>query len=464
MEQSERENDPTASVDIENVMQEVRRQILQRRLPGQIDLPDKAAMLPPEYYEHLFRAGLAQSRLDVDLLVTRSSAPLVGPLIDRLRAKVHELVVFYVNRFAENQARVNNHLLQALGVLGRPEGEGRPDARYKTEWSALPSGGESEWATIDDVYACYHLLLGRVPDESGWDYWTSLVTNHYVTRAYLVDSFLNGHEFKAIHAQRNAPMLVELPDFRIYVRLNDNFIGAVIAREKRYEPHVTRVLTGLLSAGQTFVDVGANIGYFSLLAASRIGETGQVIAFEPNPVNCDLLRRSIAENGFEDVIALHPMAVAESKQTIHFSTAGVDSNGRVINPAEAAAEVVALPTVEAVALDEALAGVERLDVMKLDVEGAEARAWRGMQAVLARHSPVLLFEFSPTLLERTSEVDPAAFLEEVSRQYDLFIISPEGTTADKPDPVARVLEQHAASGLTHLDLLARPRRRVALTQ
>lgn len=457
MERSERDNDPDASVDIENVMQEVRRQILQRRLPGQIDLPDKASTLPPEYYEHLFRAGLAQSRLDVDLLVTHSSAPLVGPLIDRLRAKIHELVVFYVNRFAENQARVNNHLLQALSVLGRPEGESRPDTPYKTGWSALPPGDGNEWATADDVYTCYRLLLGRQPDESGWDYWTSLVSNHYVTRAYLVDSFLNGHEFKAIHAQRNAPMLVELPDFKMYVRLNDNFIGAVIAREKRYEPHVTRVLTGLLSAGQTFVDVGANVGYFSLLAASRVGAAGRVIAFEPNPANCDLLRRSIAANEFEGVIALHSVAVAESRQTIHFSTAGVDSNGRVINPAEAAAEVVALPTVEAVALDEALDGVERVDVIKLDVEGAEARAWRGMQAVLARHRPTLLFEFSPTLLERTSEVDPAAFLEEVSRQYDLFIITPEGATADKPDPVARIPEQHAASGLTHLDLLARPR-------
>lgn len=457
MERTEQKNESAASVDIENVMQEVRRQILQRRLPGQVDLPDRAAMLPPEYYEHLFRAGLAQSRLDIDLLVTRSSVPVVGPLVDRLRAKIHELVVFYVNRFADNQARVNTHLLQALSVLGRPEAESRPDARYKASMGVLSPGGASEWATVDDVYACYRLLLGREPDESGWDYWTRMVSNHYVTRAYLVDSFLNGHEFKAIHAQRNSPVLVELPGFNMYVRPNDNFIGAVIAREKRYEPHVTRVLTGLLAEGQTFVDIGANIGYFSLLAASLIGRAGCIIAFEPNPANCDLLHRSIAANGFEELIALHPLAVAESRQTIHFSTAGVGSNGRVINPAEAAAEVIALPTVEAVALDEALAGEERVDVIKLDIEGAEARAWRGMQAILARHKPVLLFEFSPTLLERTSEVDPVAFLEEVSRLYDLFIISPEGETADRPDSVARILEQHAASGLTHLDLLARPR-------
>lgn len=448
---------PAEAVDIENVMQEVRRQILERQLPGQIQLPRSATSLPPEYYEHLFRAGLAQSRLDVELLVTRSSAPLIGPLIDRLRVKVHELVVFYINMFSANQARVNKHMLEALSVLGQPVVDGKnPNYSYSERGgNALVS--DSEWATLDNIYACYHLLLGREPDERGWDYWSSLVKNHSITRAYLVDSFLSGHEFKAIQAERNNPVLVELPEFKMNVRLNDNFIGAMIAREKRYEPHVTHVLRSVLSPGHTFVDVGANIGYFSLLAASLVGSAGRVIAFEPNPANCELLRRSATANGFEKVIDLHPVAVAEQNQQLHFATAGIDSNGRVVNPAEAAAEVVPLPTVEAVALDDALASCDRVDVIKLDVEGAEARAWRGMQAIVHRHHPVLIFEFSPVLLRQTSEVDPAAFLAEVQSGYDLWIISPEGETATTPDGITAIIERQAASGLTHLDILARPR-------
>jgi FkbM family methyltransferase len=447
----------TETIDIENVMQEVRREILERRLPGQAYLPQSTAGLPPEYYEHLFRAGLAQSRLDVELLVTPSTVPLVGRLIDRLRVKVHELVVFYMNRFAANQAQVNDHLIQALSTLGRSEDEpaarsAAPGARY-----APPAAGER--ATPNDVYACYHLLLGREPDEAGWEYWSSLVTDHDVTRAYVVDSFLNGHEFKAIQAARNNPILIELDDFKMYVRRNDNFIGAVIAREKRYEPHVSRVLKSMLPRRGTFVDVGANIGYFSLLAAACVGPQGRVIAFEPNPANCDLLRRSLAANGFGAVIDVHAAAVAEEKGRIHFSTAGVDSNGRIVNPAEAAAEVVALPLVEVVTLDEALSGCDHVDVIKIDVEGAEARVWRGMGEVVGRHRPLLLFEFSPGLLRLTSQVEPAEFLADVQSEYDLFIISPEGKTAGRPDSATTIIERQAASGLTHLDLLARPRRK-----
>ena len=188
------------------------------------------------------------------------------------------------------------------------------------------------------------LLLDREPDQHGWEYWSGLVTRQHLTRAYLVDSFVNGHEFQAKQAERNTPLLVELPEFKMYVRLNDQFIGAAIARDKQYEPHVTRALRDTLGRGATFIDVGANIGYFALLAAKIVGPAGRVVAFEPNPANCDLLRRSIEANQF-GTITLHQNAVAEARQTIHFATAGIDSNGRMVNPAEAAAEVVALPTV-----------------------------------------------------------------------------------------------------------------------
>lgn len=454
MDRSESGEQSAEAVDIESVMQEVRRQILERQLPGQLHLPDKAASLPPEYYEHLFRAGLAQSKVDVDVLVTPSSVPLLGPLIDRLRVKVHELVIFYINRFAENQARVTHHMLQALAVLGRPENRtGAP--------GQLPAGqaGSSvprdDRATLDDVLAGYRLLLGREPDTSGWDYWSDLVMNQPVPRAFLVDTLLNSQEFKGLQADRFRPTLVELPDFKLYVRLNDISIGAGIARDKSYETHVSHVLEELLSPGMTFVDVGANIGYFSLLAAARVGPEGRVFAFEPNPANGELLRQSAAANGFEAIIDLRIAAVAEEAGMLRFVTPGVDSNGMIVGLNESAA--VDLPAVEAVTLDHALADCDRVDIIKMDIEGAEARAWRGMQSIIRRHRPVMLFEFSPTLLRRTSDVDPAAFLEDVRSEYDLYIISTNGAVAPRPDSVAAIVEQHAAAGLAHLDILARPR-------
>lgn len=444
-------------VKIEDVMQEVRRTIMQRQLPGQVQLPEAIKNLPTEYYEHLARAGLAQNKLEIDLLVTPSGAPLVGPLIDRLRVKVHELVMFYVNRFAANQARVNNHILQALSVLGDPSASD-PEAAAAMRRAGNVVSAESEWATVDDVYACYRLLLERRPDEAGLHYWTNLVANHHVLRGFMVDSFLNSVEFKEAQAGRNTPALVDLPGFRMYVRLNDNFIGAHIAREHSYEPHVSRVVSELLSEGDTFVDVGANIGFFAMLAASLVGPAGRVVAFEPNPANCDLLRRSIEANDFAGRVDLHPMAVAERRMQLHFVTPGIDSNGRLATSAEEAAEQSDLPAIEAVALDEALAGLERIDVIKMDVEGAEARAWQGMQAIIARHRPALVFEFSPILLRQTSGVDAAEFLAEVQSGYNLFIIPSDGKVGSRPDDIPAIMERYAALNVSHLDLLARPRR------
>ena len=152
-------------------------------------------------------------------------------------------------------------------------------------------------ATEPDVYYCYRLLLNREPDEDGWRYWSDLVNNHHISLQVLCDGFLNSYEFKKLTTERNKPQLIDLPTFKMYVRLNDHFVGGVIAQTKEYEPYVIKELERLLNPGDTFVDVGANIGYFTLLAAGKVGKKGKVIAFEPWPDNCQLLEKSIAENG-----------------------------------------------------------------------------------------------------------------------------------------------------------------------
>lgn len=453
------------AVDIEAVMQEIRRQIVARKMPGQERLPPVNKRLPPQFYEHLYQASLMQSQLGVKTDVTKTAVPLIGPAVDWLRGKFHQLVIFYINQVATQQAEINDHVLRALEALSEAvavAGEGGAAAPEAPEAAvgAAPRQ-DAVRATEDDVYYCYRLFLNREPDARGWQYWTHLVQKHHIALDYLVDSFLTGHEFQALRAERNRPQLVELPDFQIYVRSNDNFIGAAIARTHSYEPHVTRCLRRLLQPGHHFVDVGANIGYFALLAAAVVGPPGHVYAFEPNADNCALLRQSITANDFGARVTLWPNAVAEAAQSFHFATAGADSNGRIVNDAEAAEQAVALPTVEAVTLDEALHDAPRIDVVKIDAEGAEARVWQGMQAVVQRHRPTLVFEFSPALLRRTSLVEPQAFLSDVQAHYDLFVIGPDGELSAEAQTAAAIVQQHAAADATHLDLVARPRGRGA---
>lgn len=97
-------------------MQEIRQQILAQK--GE-QLPVRGDTLPPEYYEHLYEAGLIYDQLPVKIHVTKVNIPIVGGAVEWLRGKLHQLVVFYVNQVAAEQVRVNRHLLEAISALGQ---------------------------------------------------------------------------------------------------------------------------------------------------------------------------------------------------------------------------------------------------------------------------------------------------------------------------------------------------------
>lgn len=119
-------------VDIEKIMQEIRQQIIAKRnLSGGAGLAPGVVVTgqrySPEFYEHLYQAQLALDEYQVPILVTKSTVPLIGGLIDWLRTKLHELISFYVNQGVARQATVSNHLLQALSLVGQETDESADD-------------------------------------------------------------------------------------------------------------------------------------------------------------------------------------------------------------------------------------------------------------------------------------------------------------------------------------------------
>lgn len=311
-------------------------------------------------------------------------------------------------------------------------------------------------ATLDDLRACYRLFLHRTPDPESWAFWTTEIENGQISLAALVDGFLYGAEFQQRQVEANRPHLVQLADFQLFVRLNDYTIGAAIARDKQYEPHVTHAIRQILRPGDWFIDVGANIGYFSLLAGTIVGSTGQVIAFEPNPNNCDLIEQSIAANQLAN-ITVHRQAVAESPQTFNLDVAGPNTNGRIIDNSPQAVLGMNPPLyVTAVVLDDFLPDLPRLNLVKMDIEGAEPRALQGMIHLLRRHKPILLLEFSPFLIQVTSHVSPDSFLQTVMELgYRLHILQPNQSPTSA-QTIPELLRAQQLSGSTHLDLVAYP--------
>ncbi|MBI5211299.1 MAG: FkbM family methyltransferase [Elusimicrobia bacterium] len=151
---------------------------------------------------------------------------------------------------------------------------------------------------------------------------------------------------------------------------------------------------GELGPGQTVVDVGAHIGAFSLMTARLVGPSGRVFAFEPSPATLDLLRRNVERNGLA-WIKVHPVALADAEGEAELFTAGDQDNPAADTLAAVAGRRAV--KVRLCRLDDILAeeGVSRVDLLKIDVEGAEHRALDGAAKTLARTSRVVLEAHPP---------------------------------------------------------------------
>lgn len=115
----DQEEKSTEVVNIEVIMQDIRRQILSQRRIGNGDLPLGGKRFSPAFYEQLYQARLMQSEPGVMVHVTKSPVPLFGSLIDRVRGKFHQLVLFYIEPVVTQQKVINDHLLQAITLLSQ---------------------------------------------------------------------------------------------------------------------------------------------------------------------------------------------------------------------------------------------------------------------------------------------------------------------------------------------------------
>ena len=142
-------------------------------------------------------------------------------------------------------------------------------------------------------------------------------------------------------------------------------------------------MTQLVHPGQVMYDVGANVGFFTLLGSHLVGPSGKVIAFEPLPRNVELLRRHIAMNSLDNVTVV-AAAVGDTAGTALFNVSPSPSMGRLGSTGELSVEVTTL---------DLLVGrgeVPPPALIKMDIEGGESRALAGAAQTLARFRPVLL--------------------------------------------------------------------------
>jgi FkbM family methyltransferase len=189
-----------------------------------------------------------------------------------------------------------------------------------------------------------------------------------------------------------------------------------------YELDTLRLLRRLLKPGHHFVDCGANIGYFTLAAARCVGPGGRVDAFEPDPINRGRLEAHLAGNGAPANVRVHALALSDTtgQATLYHPTEPSRNHGEASLFAAAGAATTAY-TVATARLDQQLDRPPNL--IKMDIEGAELMALKGMTAYLrATAQPMLVIEHNPESAAGAGHCsgDLLRFLRECQPRYRAY--------------------------------------------
>lgn len=185
----------------------------------------------------------------------------------------------------------------------------------------------------------------------------------------------------------------------------------------KYEKDVEKVIRDILGKGDVFIDIGANVGYFSVIASRIVGENGKVHSLEAIPKLCGLLSESIAINNIRNIKVLNNAAYSENRKIMFHSMKNsafsyISKDNTSDNPIE----------VDAITLDSLIDKIGKVDVMKIDVEGAEMDVLLGGEKLIRRYKPKIVMEVLDWSLQRFnySSKDVLSFLRDIGyKAYDL---------------------------------------------
>jgi FkbM family methyltransferase len=208
------------------------------------------------------------------------------------------------------------------------------------------------------------------------------------------------------------------------------FIDRSILAFGGYDVPLLRFLHERIRPGEVCLDVGATLGQVTVHLATLVGPHGRVLAFEPLPHVRERLSRHVAANGVADRVELHAVALADATgtATFHFAEPAVTNQGMGSLVMDDHPGLGLRCEVRTARLDDFVAqrGIERIDWIKIDVQGAEPRLLDGARATLDRLSPELLVEVDPVDLRAGGATSRSLLGTLGDRGYRMFAVRPGG--------------------------------------
>lgn len=199
---------------------------------------------------------------------------------------------------------------------------------------------------------------------------------------------------KSVYLGNNKAICTTIFGHKMLVDTRDMSLSPHLLIDGAWELHLSRILCGLIKPGGIVVDIGANVGWYSLLAAKLVGGGGAVHAFEANPVVASFLNENSMINGYSDRVFVESKAVSDSTGVVDFSLDDIYyCNSSVVNkvrPNKDGKDSLSLIQVPAVSLDEYFSPGRRIDLIKCDAEGSEPDVIKGALRLLDDNKDIIL--------------------------------------------------------------------------
>jgi len=198
---------------------------------------------------------------------------------------------------------------------------------------------------------------------------------------------------------------VEVNGHKMYL---DNLDSLRLFSEGVFEEYETEIVKKIIKEGDVVVDIGANIGYYTLLFAKLVGKSGKVFAFEPEPTNFNLLKKNCEVNGYKN-IQLIKKAVSDNTEKTKLFLNEFNKGAHTLGHSTEFKEFI---EIESIKLDDYFENFKgEINFMKMDIEGAEIKAVKGMPLLLKKMKNIkIMTEFNPKLI-KNCRFEPEDYVE-----------------------------------------------------
>ena len=289
----------------------------------------------------------------------------------------------------------------------------------------------------NEIRRHYLEILEREPDPGGLEFYFGKIKRNELKLESLPEIFQNSPEYAMLHQKKgtlgasNAPKhtqedkpggKVTMEGHTIFFDPNDKVLSETFSRAE-YEKATTDAVKRLVKPGMNVINIGANVGYFTLLMARLVGPSGRVFAFEPFQNTAGYLQKNVDANGYANV-EVHVKAVSNKKGTADFWVGGSSTHSFLSELKTQKYPELTRVRVGTTTIDDFLRGRDtRIDFVMMDAEGSEKYILEGMHDTLqANPSMGIITEYNPYTL-KLAETDGISFLNLIgSLGFSMFLI------------------------------------------